>query len=181
MRILAPAAALAIVTTLLLGGCVPTEPSASPTPEPSSTTVFASEEEALAAAEEAYAAYQAGVDHALSTYETTGLNAVAAEGALDAAISSVEAFRAEGKHLVGVSTTRVVELVQGGSGLGFEDPAQVYACLDISGTDVVNANNESTLSADRVTLVPTLVSLDLDADRLVVSQVEVWDGDNFCP
>ena len=62
MRTLAPVSALAIVISLMLGGCVPSAPAASPTPEPSSTPVFASEEEALAAAEEAYAAYLAVID-----------------------------------------------------------------------------------------------------------------------
>ncbi|MEO7349354.1 MAG: hypothetical protein ABIW32_05800, partial [Terrimesophilobacter sp.] len=54
-RMLRPAVLL--VATLLLSGCVPSEPVITPVPEPSVTPIFASDDEALAAATDAYAKY----------------------------------------------------------------------------------------------------------------------------
>ena len=98
MRAPTSIAAVALAV-LLLSGCVPQQSTDTPTPEPSSTPVFATEEEALAAATAAYAAYQAGVDLALATYSTSDISKVAGGTALKSALESVESFKTDGKKL----------------------------------------------------------------------------------
>ena len=57
MRIFPRVTFAALAAVLLLSGCVPTSPTVTPGPLPSSTPIFATEDDALAAATAAYAAY----------------------------------------------------------------------------------------------------------------------------
>lgn len=178
MRILAVAAVV-----LLLAGCVPVVDPVEPTPSPSAIPVFASEEEALAAAEEAYAAYEAAVDLSLTTYSRTGLATVAVGDAYKQAVASSESFESQGRRLVGNSRVRIAGLLHPGGlvELPSNDPMQVYACLDVSATDVVDSSGKSVLGAERQTIFPEIVTFEIsDGSRLLVSAVEVWEGDDFC-
>ena len=181
----APASiATVALAVLLLSGCLPQQSTVIPPPEPSSTPVFSSDEEALAAATAAYAAYQRGVDLSLATDSTLDLPGVATGVALKSASDSVESFRAEGKKLVGsssIDTTSIVhlgELNGGPSG----DPVQIYGCLDISKTDVVNSAGESLVTRMGTVRVAMLVSLvwSRKSETLLVTEAEVWDGNDFC-
>ncbi len=179
MRIL-PSIALAAIVVSLVSGCVPSQPLAyTPAPQPTSTPVFASEEEALAAAVEAYAGYQREVDAALTTYDVSNLDTVADGEALSAALESVKSFEQSGRRQVGESVTRGESLAQ--ADLLTAELVQIYACLDISATDVLDASGSSTVTGSRPETLSVIVSLEWRAgnDVLVVSSEEVWDGD-FC-
>lgn len=170
-----------VLATLLLAGCVPT-PSPTPTPEPTATPVFASEEEALAAAEEAYGAYVAELDRALATLDDGGLDQFAEGEALDLATQSVANLAEKGQHQTGASIARVVELVHPGELLAGSDPAQIYACLDISNAHIVDGSGAQVDPPERPDVIPMLVSLNWDTERAVIliAEEEVWEGENFC-
>ncbi|MEO8095832.1 MAG: hypothetical protein ABI632_13000 [Pseudolysinimonas sp.] len=177
-----PVATLALAV-LLLSGCVPESHRATPTPTPSATPVFASEDEALAAAEDAYAAYESAVDASLSTYDTTSLSQVATGTALQAAKDSVDSFKKQGRKLTGHSQIDSVRFAQS-AGLTGPDPTaeiEIYGCLDIGATDVVDSSGASVVPSSRVDRISMLISLELDrSNGLLVSSADVWDGDDFC-
>ena len=183
MRALTTVAGVAI-GALLLSGCLPQQPTATPPPEATAAPIFASDEEALAAATAAYAAYQSAVDSALATYSTSVLSEVAAGRALKAAVESVQSFQADGKRLVGSSSIETIMAVQmaGLADVSSGDPAQIYSCLDISMTDVVDSAGASLVDKRETRRVATLVSLIWNDDPagVLVSEVEVWDGNDFC-
>ncbi len=171
MRVLA-----VIGVVLLLAGCVQTGTKDASTPAPSVTPVFASEEEALAAAEEAYAAYQAAADQALQSLTTGDLESVATGVALDGALKSIQSFVAKGQRQIGSSTIDTLSIAR------FDNTElQLYACLDLSTTDIVDAQGNSVLSEGRTVRYPLIVTLVVDAnEKLLVESEEVWTGENFC-
>jgi hypothetical protein len=173
--------AVTVAGMLLLAGCGGGDPIPTLPPTPTATPIFASEEEALAAAEDAYAAYQAAVDLALQTLDDEGLEQVATAPALQVAIDSVANLRASGSHQVGttvvasVTPTDLSALFEG-DGAG---ESQIYACLDL--TSVGIQADDGSVSQSAIPLFPMLVTLVVvDERRLLVSEEEVWDGDNFC-
>ncbi|CAN5229565.1 hypothetical protein BH11ACT4_BH11ACT4_11690 [soil metagenome] len=171
------------LAALALTGCVPQAGAPTPQPTPSATPVFASEEDALRAAEAAYAEYQQVIDASLATYDTARLSEVATGDALKAAESSVESFKSKGQKLVGHSSTDSVRFAQVGGLLGGDknEPAQIYGCLDISMTDVVDGSGSSVVPATRATRLSMIISLVLSqSNTFLVSTAEVWDGDDFC-
>ncbi len=104
------------------------------------------------------------------------LSEVASDEALTEALSSVSDFRAAGHKLVGHSAVASIDLIS-------FDPAgdvEVYACHDLSGTDVVDASGASIVSPNRPVQYPMHVSLSTSEHRLVVNSAEVWSGDDFC-
>ena len=184
MRRTATAIALLIVPLLALSGCAPTSPATPTKPKPSSTPLFASEDEALKAATDAYAAYERALDDALISGEVSTLARVASGKALSSATKSVAEFQNAGKKQVGYSKISSVTAADlgplvrnNGKGRG----AQIYACLDVSAVDVLDASGYSVVSAGTVREFPTLVDLAMDKSRnLVVTDESIWDGKNFC-
>ncbi len=184
MRTVSGAFAALAALLLVLCGCAPSGPRPSSTPGPSPTPIFATEADALAAATDAYAAYQRALDMAFATYETHQLRKVASGTALQAATSSVAEYKANGKHQIGNSLIDNISLVNsdptailpGGS------PLQIYACLDVSQTDVRDSTGASIVPTTRPTRYPLLVSFvwRTSAKSLVVMQEEEWTGVNFC-
>jgi hypothetical protein len=176
---------IALAAAFLLTGCVPTDPIVTPNPEPSSTPIFATEEEALAAATAAYAAYQAAVDSGFATYETSELANVAGNPALAAARASVESYKAKGKYQVGNSKIDSVSFVNSSAILepgSSDESVQIYACLDVSGTDVLDSRGVSVLPAGQARRFPLIASLkwNTSSQSLRVVEEEGWNGDNFC-
>jgi hypothetical protein len=147
--------------------------------------VFASDAEALAAAEKAYAAYESAVDKSLQTSSPDGLDVVATGDALTSAISSAAAFKQDGRKQRGNSTVGKVTpadlgaLTMPGAADGV---AEIYACLDVSRVEVIDASGKTVSAPDRQVIFPTLVSLVWSASNqaLLVSEESVWDGQNFC-
>ena len=177
MRKFLSAAAAALLLTSL-AGCIDPGPVKTPVPTPSATPVFASDEEALAAAEAAYAAYLAVLDKAFETFDPAGLREVASGKALSEALESVEGFQRENRRITGQSSSDSATLIQAQP----DGYVEIYACLDVSKTDVLDESGTSTLSPDRPTRFPMQVALDWASDRavLIVSEAEVWGGENFC-
>lgn len=177
---------VALASLVMLSGCVPDD--SPPTPPQTTATaapVFASEEEALAAATEAYRNYQTTVDTALKNVADDGLESAAVGVALDVARSSVEEFRTKGIHQTGDSVVYKEQLVTAGSLLtssASTDPVQIYACLDVSATNVLNAAGESQLELDAVRIFPMVVTLSWQSELsvLLVEEEEVWDAQDFC-
>jgi hypothetical protein len=56
---------------------------------------------------------------------------------------------------------------------------RVYACNDYSETDVLDASGASVLSADKPTLRPFEVALDV-VDSLRITALDPWDGSGVC-
>lgn len=172
--------AVTIAGMLLLAGCGGGDPIPTLPPTPSATPIFASEEEALAAAEDAYAAYQAAVDLALQTLDSSGLEDVATGAALETAIGSVEEFDQSGRHQVGSTQVRSIAPVDLSSMLEGDatDIAQIYACIDLSKVSVVAADGD--VAQSPLAILPMIVGLTWGGGRLLVAEEEVWDGSNFC-
>lgn len=156
------------------GSTAPSSPPPTPSPQ---APIFASDEEALAAAEAAYAAYAAVdaailadggkgsdriKDHVSATYEPTVLKAYAqiAEGGL--------VVRGEGS----VERARLIEANR--------EVVQIYACLDVGGTVVLNAEGVDVTPPERPLRTPVRLRFVPDGDRLLLDGSEKWDGDDFC-
>lgn len=168
--------ALALLLPLVvLAGCVG-PPVVTPVPTPTATPVFASDEEALAAAEDSYRAYLAAVDLSLATKDGSGLSRVATGNALAEALESVQGFIEKGETLVGQSSFRSMTLIS----QTLDGRVDTYACLDISKTDVIDGMGKTIVPPDRANVYPMQLSFEVDAERLVVGDSEVWSGENFC-
>jgi hypothetical protein len=168
----------------LVAGCSAEEPPVAETPTASATPVFASEEEALAAAEEAYAAYQAAIDQVLADGgdDPGRMNQYATGDALSGALDSATQFRTEGLSAVG-SVAFTLTSVQDYSPTGLDDAVVAYACLDVSGVDVVNSDGVSVISANRPDHQPFVLrfSRKSEAEKtLMVSKRDAWDGSEVC-
>jgi len=183
MRRTAIALALLIVPVLALSGCTPTPPPAATQPKPSSTPLFASEEEALEAATEAYAAYELALDTAFMSYDADPLKRVATGKALASASKSVDEYSRAGKKQAGYSKIDKVTAANLSGWVSFgssERDGQIYACLDVSGVDVTDANGASVVNNDSPRQFPTLVTITAAAGKLLVSEESIWEGRNFC-
>lgn len=164
-----------LLPLVVLAGCGG-PPVVTPVPTPTVTPVFASDEEALAAAEEAYGAYLAAVDLSLATGDGTGLRLVAEGNALEEALDSVEGFIEKGEKLVGQSSFTSMTLIS----QAIDGRLESYVCLDISQADVVDATGSSIVPPDRASVYPMHLSFEFRSHGLLVSESEVWDGENFC-
>lgn len=180
MRML-PVVGLALSVVVVLTGCVTQQHSVAPAPLPTSTPFFASDEDGLAAAKVAYAEYQAAVDLALTDYDTSRLEKAATGEALKAAEDSVASFKSKNRRLTGKSSVDKVSIAQSPSA-GNPIEMQIYACLDVSATDVVDAAGKSVIDAARQARVPMAVTLSSSSgiSELKVVIADVWDGDDFC-
>jgi hypothetical protein len=179
---IALACALACGLTGALGGCVADTPTAITTPTPTVAPLFATEEEALAAATEAYAAYQRAVDDSLTRAVADELGSVATGDALLAAMDSVKSFKADGKRLVGDTAISRVKFVAPPASMDSGEDFNIYACLDVSSTSVVDSSGAVIVDNALQSAFPTYVVLQYDSivGKFLVASEEVWDGVNFC-
>jgi hypothetical protein len=177
-----PLLAAALIVASALTGCAP-QPAPAPTASAAATDppVFASDAEALAAATKAYAAYQAmssriahegGADPERMADSATG-------DALRAEITSLEGLSRAGLRGLGQLAFDSLSLQTAELAAG---SVETYLCLDVSGTDVVNADGVTTVPPDRVLRLPLQVSFvqDKGRSRLLVEKTESWSGTNFC-
>lgn len=180
---LPPAALLA--TTLLLTGCVPSEPIITPAPEPSVTPIFASDEEALAAATEAYAKYLEVSD------EITADGGVDVERVSKLVTSSqykneavaFKAFSDSDLRTEGVSIAEVVGLQNYTSEANEKDSLVIYVCVDVSEVKILNGLDEVVTPVNRPNRYPIEVEFEATSPLpggLKISRSETWPGADFC-
>jgi len=184
MRILLTFAG-ATIAVLLMAGCVPPSDDVTPSPQPSSSPVFASDEEALAAAEAAYGEYLAVSD------------AIAADGGanperiqplvtpewFEHESDAYEAFSRTGRVQRGETAISRFELQQVDDPGGSRATVVAYVCADFSATSFEDASGQDVTPIDRPTrasLEVTLVSSVASDGALLVSGSEPWPSDSFC-
>ena len=176
-------AGIAMVFTLLVGGCVgPAELVPTPTAT-AAAPVFASDEEALAAAEEAYSAYLAMSDliaqeggrdpERIAPFVTEEQLEVELEGfqALGAA-----GVRLEGSAKVGGLDLQIAEVV------GTTQKVAAYVCIDYSQTSYVRGDGsmvDSLREFESVLVFSTFESSERSSP-LIVSSVEPWTQTEPC-
>ncbi|WP_150308324.1 hypothetical protein [Planctomonas psychrotolerans] len=187
-RVRARARLCGAAACLILGGalfgCAAPETVPTPTPTASTpATVFASEEEALAAAEKAYADYLAMSDR---IGREGGANPERLQGSLtkeflESEVAGFNDFAARGLRLVGESQSYGYRL-QSVSLNPEQFELRLYACLDVSGTDVVDRAGSSVVPADRDLRVPLEVQSELSQGRLplLLKEPITWNGQDFC-
>jgi len=179
------AAAAVVAAVLCLGACAPEDPGPKPSPDPTSTPLFASDEEALAAAEEAYGRYQAVEAQIFIEGGANGdrIDEVAVRDALLAAREGFADYQTNGFRNVGATEFDVLELQHYSPSPDLtEDVVGLYICLDFSNQDVVNEENISVVRPGRLVRQAFEVSFDVSADkeRLVLSSREPWGSDEIC-
>jgi hypothetical protein len=184
-------AALALGLLVAVSGCSGTNPSYAPPPPPGSGAppaepLFASDEEALEAATAAYRAYYAVSDRIL---DDGGVNP---ERIIDLVSKPIYEFEAEGyekfvaQKYRSVGTTSLDSFVlQRYTGIGGNSEAliAIYACIDISATDVLDENNVSVALPDRQNRFAYEASFSAQADGslpLILTEEELWTGADFC-
>ncbi|WP_210509169.1 hypothetical protein [Naasia sp. SYSU D00057] len=170
--------AVAIAGALALAGCAgepstPSMTSAAPTSPP--TRIYDSEAEAARAAEAAYLAYQrvadeVGWDGGLEAerYET-----VATGTALEEGLRSGQQYRENKARAVGETVVTQVTL----QSVDLSDPTgavTVYACVDVSGVDVVDESGQSLVKPDRPPRVLFEVVTRQSDGWLKVAERSIW-------
>lgn len=157
---------VALVTLTALattGGC-----SASPEPKPTPTPLFASEEEAFAAAEEVYREYNEAVNAerrgASEPDPRDYLIGLALEGDTDARNELRDrGLTIDGDGLVAAFDEEEVELAP--------SPRVVaIACLDVSGTRVLDQTGQDVTPAEREAHVPLQVTMLTRGDTWAISE-----------
>lgn len=175
---------IGVTAALLLGGCAQPAARVIPTAPATVTPVFATDADALAAAEKAYAAYLAvsdevahdagnGVDR-LSSVDT------AAQLARDT--KSFTQMSAEGHHTTGPETFSLMTLQKLTMSASNKALVDVYVCLDISRTVLLDRSNRD-VGSTRRNLLPLQVEFQSDAPRsknLLVEESDFWSGRDFC-
>jgi hypothetical protein len=135
--------------------------------------VFASDEEALAAAEEAYGKYLETVALVMADggREPERLRPFLTEKLFESELTSYEQLAANGWHGVGSYSFEMspqdVDLTAGN--------VSVYVCDDRSQIDVLDANGESVVAADRPDRAASEVEF-VWTGSLVISSQTAWDG-----
>jgi hypothetical protein len=177
-------AVVALVVTLVVSGCASSSPQPSPTPSPSVTPLFQSDDEALAAAEEAYAAYQQIEDQVFAEGGRNGerIRTVAQGDALEAALTGFSNFQSEGYRSVGNTKFDSIRLQQYSPRASLSgEIVTVYLCLDFSGTDVLDANDQSVVAIDRPRRQPYQAGFGLsESGSLVLASRLPWGGNQVC-
>lgn len=140
----------------VLSGCTP-EPEPTPTP----TAAFASEEEAFAAAEEVYREYNDAGNARLRGEQTPNPQDYLIATALEDDIDGLELLRTGGLRLVGeISVAKFVGQTADLS--SSESQVVSTVCLDVSATQVVDANGTDVTPADRPTTLAQEVTMIFD-------------------
>ncbi len=182
-RVLAP---VLLALTLMLSGCV----ASSPSPNPSATSspsaedepLFDSEEEALAAAEAAYAEYQAAVDANLAEggREVRPIDQHSVGEATELARASFAEFQEKHWRSVGTTVIEAISLADWSAEPGESPAVLAYICLNVGAVDVVDADGNSVVSADRPDLQAFDVGFDLRDGDLLLSSRSPRDAEGVC-
>jgi hypothetical protein len=162
---------------LVLSGCtpVPSEPTRSPTPQP--TPLFASDEEALAAVEVAYGRYLAVSDAVgQSGYsDVSAASDVLGGDALKEFESGARHAAQAGERQVGASRydSMSIQLIAAAS-------VRAYVCLDVTDAHLVDRAGLPVENDQRRNRIPLEVGFGIERDHLVLEESTVWSGSDFC-
>jgi hypothetical protein len=176
---------VALVATLALAGCVQPPPPVIPTSEPSSTPVFKSDAAALAAAKSTLMAYLATSDQILMDggRGSSRLQDLATPTVQTEDEKGFDEFQTKGWHSTGGTAIDAISL-QDYSPSTSRDAVAVYACLDVSKVNVLDAKGDSVVSPDRPTRQQVQLTFDVSktsSTRLLVSSEQPWSGSRVCP
>jgi hypothetical protein len=173
--------AVTVAGVLLLGGCGGGDPLPTLPPTPSATPIFASEEEALAAAEEAYAAYVEMSDLISSEggVEPERIAPFVTERRFADELRGFNTLRDSGLRISGRATFEVIEL-QRATELDGDFEVAFYACVDLSGSRVVNAQGADVTPTDREELLfsEVVVRTENGALPLLLESDDQWPGES---
>lgn len=172
---------LAVLAMLALAGCDSGDPLPMLPPTPSSTPVFGSEEEALAAATDAYAAY----------LEMSNL--ISSEGGVDPEriapfvtpeqlpdeLAGFAYFSDSGIHSVGEAHVAQVVLQQYSEGPEGAEIV-VYACVDVGGVIILNADGNDVTPKEREPIVALEVSMTTELGNLLIADSDQWSDSHLC-
>ncbi|HWU46545.1 MAG TPA: hypothetical protein VN133_07290, partial [Humibacter sp.] len=162
-----------------LAGCTPSAPKPTHSPTASRTPMFASDEEALKAATDAYAAYLKMSDTIFSEggIDPERMSTVAIGQTLRTDIAGFATAKKRGWKQIGMTQFDGVRL-QSVTAHG----VRVYACVDVSGVDVVNADGKSIVSEQRPARSAVVVALEAPPadNRLLVASNDPWGGNGVC-
>ncbi|SDN00741.1 hypothetical protein SAMN05216368_103189 [Cryobacterium flavum] len=177
------------VSVVFLSGCmaapappVPATPVAVASPEPTVTPpVFASNDEALAAATAAFGEYQSmsnTIAHEGGA-DPERISDFAVGKVLESELGIYKTLSSGGLHLIGNLAFDSLSIQSADLESG---EVVAYVCLDVSGTDVVDATGLTVVPPGRPGRYPIQVSLlrDSASDRLLVEKSDSWSGSNFC-
>ena len=186
MRTVTPllAAGLAATLTLTISGCFGDTPSYNPAAEPTTAPLFASDEEALAAAEEAYRDYYAVSDQILNEggIEPERLLEVATQEVFEFESESFATFRDSGYRSTG--ETKLDSLALQSYDANAKEPESIvviYACVDVSNVDVLNAEGDSVVNQNGSARLPfEAFFTSPNGQNLILSAKELWTGGDFC-
>lgn len=176
MRRTAHLSAALLLTALVLTGCTTPTPMPTAPPEPSIAPVFASDEEALAAAEEAYGRFLETVDAILASggSDPERLRPLVSDSMFEKELEGFVTLQSRGWHGVGLRTfTLTLQSYD-------ESEVHVYACDDVSATDVVDSGGASMVADGRLAQYPFEVTFELNAGTLIVAAKELWNGGGVC-
>jgi hypothetical protein len=179
MRIIALAA-----LTLLLTGCVPSDPVVTPVPVPSATPLFATDADALKAAEDAYAAYLKVSDQILADggADPGRIDAVATSSVAKEDLITFKKYAAQGLRLQGQITFSKTTLESYSPAPDSTEIVAVYLCIDVAATDVLDSNGRSVVSPGRQLVTAFEIGFDVPkgSSVLKVSRHDAWTGADFC-
>ena len=161
-----------VIAGFLLAGCDPLPPE-QPPPTTATAPRFASDEEALAAAEKAYAAYLATSDQIVRDggRDDARLEPFLSDELFASEQAGFAKMREEGERGIGYTTFTMT--------LQKRDNVSItaYACVDISHTDLIDAQGNSTVESDRRLRLPFEVEFDTESMRIL--RTDFW-GDREC-
>ena len=185
MRIFPRVTFAALAAVLLLSGCVPTSPTVTPEPLPSSTPIFATEDDALAAATAAYAAYVAASDTITSSggNEPERIAPFVSKEQLPKELKGFEIFSTNGYSTAGKSKFDKVSLQRYSD--GSSDPLEVviYVCSDASGVRLLDQTGADITPSSRVDRRAFEVAFRHESgknEQLVLTRSEPWTDSDVC-
>lgn len=175
--------AMALLGTLALAGCAPPTPQ-TPSPTATDAPVFASDAEALAAATEAFAAY----DSMTAVIGSEGgrtperIQPFATAEYYQDLIAGFKRFSSSGNSSEGASSFDTVSLISHTEKPG-QATVEIYLCSDVSSVRLHDLKGADVTPLDRPNRVPLQVVLISNHElptKLLISEENVWQGENFC-
>lgn len=146
--------------SVVLGGCTP-----GPAPKPTLTPMFTSEADAFKAAEQVYRDYVDAANAAQNGDKSASPKKYLAGTAFDEDVQSDRDFEAAGLRITGQSTVKSFEAKEYD---GRSQAVDAVACLDVSGSRVVNGAGQDVTPANRAPFASIKVRLVPGRDSLKI-------------